>query len=80
MNMIGCLDTQTSGPYLGRVPVELDDDDWRHPEQEDRFRLHTFNLWRADALQTSNSPIYAKIPGRNARLEGALTAPRLAIE
>jgi len=78
MNILGCLDTPTSGEYwlngqeVSRMP---DDALARVRNQEIGFVFQTFNLLpRATALQNVELPlIYAGVSGR-ARLEQARTA------
>jgi putative ABC transport system ATP-binding protein len=85
MNLIGCLDTPTSGRYVlhGRVVSQLDDDDLaRIRNLEIGFVFQTFNLLaRATALQNVELPlIYAGIAPdeRRSRAEEALAQVDLA--
>ncbi len=81
MNIIGCLDTPTSGRYLlDGVPVETMNDDELAAVRNKKigFVFQTFNLLaRTTALQNVELPlIYAKIPRaeRHALAQEALTA------
>ena len=81
MNIIGCLDTPTSGRYiLDGVPVETMNDDELAAIRNKKigFVFQTFNLLaRTTALQNVELPlIYAKIPRAERRTlaEEALTA------
>jgi putative ABC transport system ATP-binding protein len=72
MNMIGCLDTPTSGSYMlrGTEIRTLDDDELaRIRNQEIGFIFQTFNLLpRADALHNVELPlIYAGVPSKERR-------------
>jgi putative ABC transport system ATP-binding protein len=81
MNIIGCLDTPTSGQYiLDGVPVETMNDDELAAVRNKKigFVFQTFNLLaRTTALHNVELPlIYAKIPRAQRRTlaEEALTA------
>jgi putative ABC transport system ATP-binding protein len=81
MNLIGCLDTPTSGKYwlAGRLVSELDDDELAAiRNKEIGFVFQTFNLLpRASALHNVELPmIYNGTPGeeRIARAKLALEA------
>ena len=81
MNIIGCLDTPTSGRYLlDGVPVETMNDDELAAIRNKKigFVFQTFNLLsRTTALHNVELPlIYAKIPRaeRRAQAEEALVA------
>jgi putative ABC transport system ATP-binding protein len=72
MNVIGCLDTPTSGSYMlrGTEIRTLDDDELaRIRNQEVGFIFQTFNLLpRADALHNVELPlIYAGVPSKERR-------------
>jgi putative ABC transport system ATP-binding protein len=81
MNIIGCLDTPTSGSYvLDGVPVETLDDDQLAAIRNRKigFVFQTFNLLaRTTALQNVELPlVYAKVPRAERRrlAEEALVA------
>ncbi len=81
MNVIGCLDTPSSGKYiLDGIPVETMNDDELAAVRNKKigFVFQTFNLLaRTSALQNVELPlIYAKIPRAERRrlAEEALTA------
>jgi putative ABC transport system ATP-binding protein len=78
MNLIGCLDTPTSGTYVlrGKVVSEMDDDELAAiRNREIGFVFQTFNLLpRATALHNVELPlVYAGIP-REERIEKAKQA------
>jgi len=80
MNLLGCLDTPTTGRYVlrGRTVSEMDDDELAQVRnREIGFVFQTFNLLsRATALQNVELPlVYADVPRRE-RVERA----RLALE
>ena len=75
MNLIGCLDSPTSGLYYlnGNLVSEMDDDELaRIRNQEIGFVFQTFNLLaRATALHNVELPlIYAGMNRKDARAEG----------
>src|SRR6202789_3339229 len=81
MNLIGCLDSPTSGLYYlnGKLVSDMDDDELaRIRNQEIGFVFQTFNLLaRATALHNVELPlIYAGIPTeeRMERAKGSLEA------
>ncbi len=72
MNLIGCLDTPTSGSYIlkGREIARMDDDELaRIRNKEIGFIFQTFNLLaRTDALQNVELPlIYSGVPRKERR-------------
>jgi len=78
MNLIGCLDTPTSGSYVlqGKVVSEMDDDELAAiRNREIGFVFQTFNLLpRATALHNVELPlVYAGMP-RDERIEKAKSA------
>jgi len=78
MNLIGCLDTPTSGTYVlqGKTVSEMDDDELAAiRNREIGFVFQTFNLLpRATALHNVELPlVYAGIP-RDERIEKANSA------
>src|SRR6185503_1781144 len=80
MNLIGCLDTATSGEYIlnGISVRDMDDDELAEiRNREIGFVFQTFNLLaRSDALHNVELPlIYAGIPAEERR-EAALQALR----
>jgi putative ABC transport system ATP-binding protein len=84
MNLIGCLDTPTSGKYwlAGRLVSDLDDDELAYiRNKEIGFVFQTFNLLpRATALHNVELPlIYSGTPSeeRLARAKRALEAVEL---
>lgn len=85
MNIVGCLDTPTSGTYeLRGHPVHAmsDDDLARVRNREIGFVFQTFNLLpRSTALRNVELPlIYSRVPGADRRLRAmeALRAVGLA--
>jgi putative ABC transport system ATP-binding protein len=78
MNLIGCLDTPTSGKYwlAGRLVSDLDEDQLaRIRNQEIGFIFQTFNLLpRATALQNVELPMIYKGTRAEERLERAMRA------
>jgi len=81
MNLIGCLDTPTTGSYVlkGREIATMNDDELAQiRNKEIGFIFQTFNLLpRADAVQNVELPlVYSGLPrkDRKARAEKALDA------
>ncbi len=78
MNLIGCLDTPTTGTYhlRGREVSAMDDDELaRIRNQEVGFVFQTFNLLpRADALQNVELPLIYSGMSRRERHERAKKA------
>jgi putative ABC transport system ATP-binding protein len=78
MNMVGCLDTPTSGRYefCGKDVASMEDDELAHiRNKEIGFVFQTFNLLpRSSSLQNVELPlIYAGVAARE-RMERAATA------
>ena len=78
MNLIGCLDTPTSGEYWlnGKLVSEMDDDELAYiRNKEIGFVFQTFNLLpRATALHNVELPLIYNGTPRNVRLEMAKQA------
>src|SRR5437868_7561468 len=78
MNLIGCLDTPSSGNYwlAGRLVSDLDEDQLAHiRNQEIGFIFQTFNLLpRATALQNVELPMIYNVIRAEERLEKAKRA------
>src|SRR3982074_1105397 len=79
MNLIGCLDTPSKGPYLlhGKQVSQMNDNELaRIRNEEIGFVFQTFNLLpRATALHNVELPlVYAGVPAktREERAKGAL--------
>ena len=84
MNLIGCLDTPTSGEYWlnGQKVSDLSDDELaRIRNKEIGFVFQTFNLLpRADALHNVELPlIYAGLSSRNRRERAAQALERVGL-
>lgn len=84
MNLLGCLDTPTSGEYWlnGQKVSELDDDELaRIRNKEIGFVFQTFNLLpRATALHNVELPlIYAGIPSKQRRQMAATALERVGL-
>ncbi len=84
MNLVGCLDTPTSGEYWlnGQKVSDLADDDLaRIRNKEIGFVFQTFNLLpRADALHNVELPlIYAGMPARERRQRAARALQRVGL-
>ncbi|MGH7530255.1 MAG: ABC transporter ATP-binding protein [Gemmatimonadales bacterium] len=84
MNLIGCLDTPTSGEYWlngQKVSALVDDALARIRNKEIGFVFQTFNLLpRADALHNVELPlIYAGLPARERRRRAARALERVGL-
>jgi putative ABC transport system ATP-binding protein len=84
MNLIGCLDTPTSGSYRlnGTAVEELDDSQLAAiRNKEIGFVFQTFNLLaRTDALHNVELPlIYAGLPRRERREKASLALERVGL-
>lgn len=84
MNLIGCLDTPTSGEYWlnGQKVSELDDDKLaRIRNEEIGFVFQTFNLLpRATALHNTELPlIYAGVSARQRKERAAASLERVGL-
>ncbi|MFS8637703.1 MAG: ABC transporter ATP-binding protein [Gemmatimonadota bacterium] len=84
MNLIGCLDTPTSGEYWlnGKLVSELSDDELaRIRNKEIGFVFQTFNLLpRATALHNVELPlIYAGVPAKERRERAAHALERVGL-
>ncbi|GIW51962.1 MAG: macrolide ABC transporter ATP-binding protein [Gemmatimonadales bacterium] len=84
MNLLGCLDTPTSGEYWlnGQKVSELDDDELaRIRNKEIGFVFQTFNLLpRATALHNVELPlIYAGVPAKKRREMAAAALERVGL-
>src|SRR5213080_4676520 len=84
MNLIGCLDSPSSGKYwlAGRLVSELDDDELAYiRNKEIGFVFQTFNLLpRATALHNVELPlIYAGLPARERREHAARALTRVGL-
>ena len=84
MNLIGCLDTPTSGEYIlnGHAVSGLDDTELAHiRNQEIGFVFQTFNLLnRATALANVELPlIYARMPAAQRRRQALEALDRVGL-
>jgi putative ABC transport system ATP-binding protein len=85
MNLLGCLDTPTSGEYWlnGQEVSRLSDDELaRVRNQEIGFVFQTFNLLpRATALHNVELPlVYAGVSGRERRDRAATALARVGLD
>src|SRR5215216_5696124 len=78
MNLIGCLDTPTSGQYWlnGKLVSEMDDDELAYVRNKEiGFVFQTFNLLpRASALHNVELPLIYNGTSRNKRIDMAKLA------
>jgi putative ABC transport system ATP-binding protein len=84
MNILGCLDTPTSGTYLfaGNRVSEMNDDELAEiRNREIGFVFQTFNLLpRANALHNVELPlIYSGVPGRVRRKNAATALEKVGL-
>jgi putative ABC transport system ATP-binding protein len=84
MNILGCLDTPTSGEYIlnGKAVAEMEDDELaRIRNREIGFVFQTFNLLpRADSLHNVELPlIYAGIPSSRRKAMAAKALEKVGL-